>query len=99
MYRSECWCLRKDDERTIVVAEMSWLRRILGRSRIDQIRNEVTRKELGQEITLIDKIRKRRLTWHWHVRCSLWRKIDYRQKRYMDKWRVQEVVEDNQRRG
>jgi len=27
------------------------------------IRNEVTRKELGQEITLIVKIRKRRPTW------------------------------------
>ena len=31
MYGSECWCLRKEDERKILVAEMSWLRRILGR--------------------------------------------------------------------
>src|SRR6218665_2879475 len=62
MYGSECWCLRKEDERKLV-AEMSWLRRILGRSRRDRIRNEVTRKELGQQVTLVDKIRKRRLTW------------------------------------
>src|SRR6218665_387630 len=64
MYGSECWCLRKEDERRILVVEMSWLRRILGR---DRIRNEVTRKELGQQATLVDKIRKRRLTWFWHV--------------------------------
>src|SRR6218665_3562197 len=67
MYGSECWCLRKEDERRILLAEMSWLRRILGRSRRDRIRNEVTRKELGQQVTLVDKIRKRRLTWFGHV--------------------------------
>src|SRR6218665_1730645 len=64
---SECWCLRKEDERRILVAEMSWLRRILGRSRRERIRNEVTRKELGQQVTLVDKLRKRRLTWFGHV--------------------------------
>jgi len=32
MYGSECWCLRKEDERRILVAEMSWLRRIPERS-------------------------------------------------------------------
>src|SRR6218665_426813 len=51
MYGSECWCLRKEDERRILLAEMSWLRRILGRSRRDRIRNEVIRKELGQQVT------------------------------------------------
>src|SRR6218665_302918 len=67
MYGSEFWCLRKEDERRILVAEMSWLRRILGRSRRDRIRNKVTRKELGQQVTLVDKIRKRRLTWFEHI--------------------------------
>ena len=47
---------------------MSWLiRRILGRSRRERIRNEVTRKELGQKDTIIDRIRKRRLTRFGHV--------------------------------
>ena len=46
---------------------MSWLRRILGRSRRDRIRNAVTRKELGQQVTLVDKIRERRLTWFEHA--------------------------------
>src|SRR6218665_3678861 len=67
MYGSECWCLRKEDERRILVAEMSWLRRILGRSRTERIRNEVTRMELGQQVTLVDKIRRRKLTWFGHV--------------------------------
>src|ERR1700733_6906972 len=67
LYGSESWCLRKEDERRLLVAEMSWLRRILGRSRRDRIRNEVTREELGQKETIIDKIRKRRLTWFGHV--------------------------------
>ena len=58
------------------------LRRILGRSRRDRIRNEVTRKELGQEITLIDKIRqidtirKTRLTWFGQV---TWTEADFQQ--------------------
>src|SRR6218665_217896 len=46
----------KEDERRILVAEMSWLRKILGRPRRDRIRNEGTRKELGQQVTLVDKI-------------------------------------------
>jgi len=49
------------------VVEMSWLQRILGRSRRDRIRNEVAGKELGQQVTLVDKIRKRNLTWFGHV--------------------------------
>jgi len=67
LYGSECWCMRREDERRLLVAEMSWLRRILGKSRRDKIRNEVTREELGQRETVVDKIRKRRLTWFGHV--------------------------------
>src|SRR6218665_2266225 len=67
MYGSECWCLRKEDERRILVAEMSWLRRILGRSRRGRIRNKVTREELGQQVTFVNKFRKRRLMWFGHV--------------------------------
>ena len=101
MYGSECWCLRKEDERKILVAEMSWPRRILGRTRRDRIRNEVTRKELGQQITLVDKIRKRK------------KKADVVRARNKDggkrlpvvalwatdKWRDQEAEGDNQRSG
>ena len=66
-YGAECWCLRKEDERRLLVAEMSWLRGIIGRSRRDRIRNETIRKKLGAEETVVDKIKKRRLTWFGHV--------------------------------
>jgi len=55
VYGSECWCLRKEDERRILVVEMNWLQIILGRFRRDKIWNEATRKELGQEITSIGR--------------------------------------------
>src|SRR6218665_4170227 len=62
------WTLRKEDERRLLVAEMAWLRRIRGRSRRERIRNEKTREELGAEETVIEKIKKRRLTtWFGHV--------------------------------
>jgi len=67
MYGSECWTLRKEDERRILVAEMAWLRRIRGRSRRERIRNEKTREELGAEETVIEKIKRRRLTWFGYV--------------------------------
>ena len=67
MYGSECWTLRKEDERRLLVAEMEWLRRIRNRSRRERIRNEKTRGELGMEETVIEKITRRRLTWFGHV--------------------------------
>jgi len=35
LYGSECWCLRKEDERKILTAEMTWLRKILHVTRIN----------------------------------------------------------------
>src|SRR6218665_2209584 len=67
LYGSECWSLRKEDEGRLLVAEMSWLRRIIGRSRREKVRNEQTREELGTEETVVQKIKKRRLQWFGHV--------------------------------
>lgn len=67
LYGSECWTLRKEDERRLLVVEMSWLRRIKGISRRDKIRNTTTRRELRAEETVIEKIQKRRLKWYGHV--------------------------------
>ena len=58
MYGSECWTLRNEDERRLLVAEMACLRRIRGRSRRERIRNEKTREELRAEETVIGKIRR-----------------------------------------
>jgi len=67
LYGSECWILRKEDERILLVAEMSLVRRIIGRSRREKVRNEQTREELGAEETVVQKIKKRRLQWFGHV--------------------------------
>jgi len=39
-YGSECWTLKKCDERKMSVIEMGWLRRMLGVSRLERLRNE-----------------------------------------------------------
>jgi hypothetical protein len=67
LYGSECWSLKKTDERKIQTAEMSWLRRMIGISRLQRIRNEVIRKHLGQETSLVHRIQERRLKWFGHV--------------------------------
>src|SRR6218665_2171388 len=59
MQGSECWTLRKEDARRLLVAEMVWLRWIRGRS--ERIKNEKTREELGAVETVVEKIKRRRL--------------------------------------
>ena len=46
---------------------MAWLRRSIGRSRRERIRNKKTRQELGAEETEIEKKKWRRLTWFGHI--------------------------------
>jgi len=46
---------------------MGWLRKMLGVSRLQKVRNEIIRNILEQEETIIDRIQKRRLTWFGHV--------------------------------
>ena len=55
MYGSECWTMRKQDEKRILVTEMSWLRKILGVSRLQHIRNDEIRERTGMEVTVIKK--------------------------------------------
>jgi len=59
--------MKKEDERRLLVAEMGWLRGLLNRSRREKIRNEVTREELGQKETVVERVKKRRLIWYGHV--------------------------------
>uniref|UniRef100_H3A9V8 Reverse transcriptase domain-containing protein n=1 Tax=Latimeria chalumnae TaxID=7897 RepID=H3A9V8_LATCH len=67
LYGSEYWSMRKVDEQKILTTEMSWLRGILGVSRMQRIKNDIRRILLGQETTLIQKIPERRLRWFGHV--------------------------------
>jgi hypothetical protein len=47
LYGSEIWTLRERDWNRIKATEMKYLRTVKGCTRLDQIRNEDTRKELG----------------------------------------------------
>ena len=67
LYGSECWTMRKQDEKRILTAEMSWLRKIAGISRLQKIRNDDIRQALGIQTTLLDKVVQQRLRWFGHV--------------------------------
>src|SRR6218665_2385774 len=69
MYGSECYKQRTENEKknSLLLAEMAWFRSIRGRSRRDRIRNENTGEELVVEGTVMEKIKRRRLTWFGHV--------------------------------
>ena len=68
LYGSECWTMRKQDEKRILTAEMSWLRKIAGIiSRLQKIRNNDMRQALGMKTTLLDKVVQQRLRWFGQV--------------------------------
>ena len=62
LYGSECRYLRKKDEQRILVAEMTWLRRLLRVTRHDRMKNETVQSTLHQERRLVNRIAQRRLT-------------------------------------
>src|SRR6218665_2163026 len=97
LYGSECWSLRKEDERILLVAEMSWLRRIIGRSRREKVRNEQTREELGPKKQWYKRSRKG--DYSGLDTCKGWRRKDYQMQLYMDMWREREAEGDRGRTG
>src|SRR5688572_473259 len=95
LYGSECWCLRKEDERRLLVTEMSWLRRILGKSKRERVRSEKP-EHRGVKETVIDKgkedSRSSVMQPGWTTEdCQLWP--------YMIMWREREAEGDNQKPG
>ena len=67
LYAAETWTLKKRDQSRLLSFEMSCLRRILGISRRDKIRNDCIRKQLGLEISIMDRIQKRQLAYYGHI--------------------------------
>jgi hypothetical protein len=65
-YGSETWTPRKRDWNRIQVAEMKYLRTVKGCTRLDQIRNEDIRNELGIS-PLGEKIMEYRNKWIAHL--------------------------------
>ena len=66
-YGSECWTLKKDDERRLHSLEMNCLRRMVGVTRRDRIQNIVVRERTNVTESIIEEIRRRRLSWFGHI--------------------------------
>src|SRR5258708_30196760 len=66
IYGNESWTLNKRMESRVQACEMRYLRKIVGKRRIDKIRNDVIRNQIGVE-KLGDKIERSQLRWYGHV--------------------------------
>ena len=67
LYGAETWTLKKEDENRLLVFEMACLRKILGVSRLDKIRNTSIRHSLKISQTVINKIQTKRLRFFGHI--------------------------------
>jgi hypothetical protein len=66
LYGDECWTMRKRDMQKLQAVEMRFLRSVKGCTRLDKIRNEDIRKELGV-FSINDRTRRYRQDWLEHV--------------------------------
>ena len=67
LYGAETWTLKKEDENRLMTFEMMYLRKIMGVTRLDKIRNTTIRQTLGMEFTILDRISLRRLRYFGHI--------------------------------
>ena len=65
-YGSECWALKKAQEKKVQVAEMRMLRSMCGVSRKDRLENEYIRMNVGVE-NVPDILARNRLRWFGHM--------------------------------
>ena len=67
LYGAETWTLKKEDENRLLVFEMACLRKILGITRMDKVRNTTIRKQLNIQQTVINQICQKRLRYFGHI--------------------------------
>ncbi|KAJ8705151.1 hypothetical protein PYW07_010978 [Mythimna separata] len=67
LYGSECWAVKKTDEKRLHVAEMRLLRWMCGVTRMDKVRNEYIRGSL-KVAPVTEKLKGNRLTWYGQVK-------------------------------
>ena len=65
---AETWTLKKEDENRLLVFEMMCLRKIMGVSRLDEIRNTKIRQSLGLKYKVIDKVTQKRMRFFGHIK-------------------------------
>ena len=66
-FAAETWTLTKRQENRIQASEMKFLRSMLGKTRMDKVRNENVRNEIGVE-KHNDRMEKNKLRWFGHVK-------------------------------
>ena len=64
---AETWTLKKEDENRLLAFEMACLRKILGITRMDKVRNTTVRKQLNIQRTVINQICQKRLRYFGHI--------------------------------
>jgi hypothetical protein len=62
LYASETWTLKEVDKKKLLAFEMKCYRRILKINWKDMIRNEDIRRKISKEETIIDIVKKRKLS-------------------------------------
>ena len=67
LYNSETWTMKESTKNYVRVFEMGCLRKILGISRRDHIRNSDIRSTLNIQLDVVQKIQRRRLKYFGHV--------------------------------
>ena len=67
LYNSETWTMKEATKNSVLVFEMGCLRKILGVSRRNHIRNLDIRAALNVEVDVVRKIQRRRLKYFGHV--------------------------------
>jgi hypothetical protein len=66
IYGAESWPMTSRHISRIQASEMKFLRRVIGKTRLDQIRNTRIREELEQK-PLQNQIQEKQLKWFGHV--------------------------------
>ena len=64
-YGAECWALNKRDEKRLEVTEMNMLRRMLGVTRRDRLRNEEVRERTGMQENIVKVVERSKMRWLW----------------------------------
>ena len=65
-YGAESWTLTKYQEEKLNMPEMKYLRKVVGKTRRDKVRNNTIREEVGQT-AIQNHIKKKELRWFGHL--------------------------------
>ena len=65
-YAAETWAIKKTEAKMLETAEMRILRWSTGKTKLDKVRNEVTRAKMGVR-SIAEKLQESRMRWYGHM--------------------------------